>query len=127
LVSAGIASQEICAQLSVIRPARSPVTVLGDPAAGPAWVVGFGARVASGAESTLRSDSTSSELFFAPLRVESSSSSPADWTLTTRRGPVSSSSGEPVIAGTQYRVPMPDEHTKTTRNLRIVWGRIGSL
>ncbi len=75
--------------------------MLGDPATGPAWVVGLGAREASGAESTLRSDSTSSERVLRPFRVESSWSFPAGSTETTRCGPESSSNGEPVIAGTQ--------------------------
>ncbi|GAB3742855.1 hypothetical protein [Microlunatus parietis] len=46
-----VASQEICAQLSVTRPARRPVTVLGAPGTGRDWAEAIGSRSASGSES----------------------------------------------------------------------------
>lgn len=80
------ASQEICAQLPVIRPARSPVTVLGDPAPGLAWLVDFGIGVASGAESAPRSDSLSVfRLVRSSALSPSSCEYPPGSAVTTRR------------------------------------------
>lgn len=90
------ASQEIWAQSSVIRPARRPVTVLGAPATGRDWAEAIGSRSASGMESAALSPSSPA------CSACDGSRWPEVWSAdVTRRGEVSSSSGEPVTAGTQ--------------------------